>query len=430
MASPMAIGNSLSTKPSGYRALVCINLAGGNDSFNMLIPTNAAQYAAYSNARGDLALDRSNLIDLKGQTATGRSYSVHPGMPELQALYDKGEVAFVANVGALNRPLSGAELQSDIALGPQQLLSHTGQINHWQTCSSQSVSGWGGRTADLLQHILPSSDMPISIAMSGANIFQLGTKTLPYNYEFQKTHSLRSQRPVGVDFDFLTSQLAKTAYRNLHGASSNWPTNEITIDTKQSIGQQGKWTDLNAQFASDDFSQQLSKVARMISEVDPLKTGRQIFYVSFSGWDHHHQLLANQSIMLPALSQGLLSFRNALTELGMLKNVATFTASEFGRSLTSNGSGSDHGWGGHQLIMGGGVKGARVYGHYPELSSLNPLNIGHGVYAPSTSNEEYFSELAMWLGVPLSKIGYVLPNLQAFNLRKNNLANLGFFPEA
>jgi len=429
IASPVVMGNSLTAEASGYRALVCINLAGGNDSFNMLIPSDAGQYAAYQNARGNLALGRSNLIDLSGQSATGRAYSVHSGMPELRELYDNGEAAFVANVGALDKPLSGTELQSNIDFGPERLLSHAGQIDHWQTCSSQPqpTSGWGGRTADLLQHILPSNGVPICISMSGDNIFQLGANTLPYSCESKNIHSLSSQRPVGIDFDFVTGQLARTAYRNLHGASSNWPVIDIDIDAKNGSTEPHKSAELQSQFAGDNFSQQLLKVAQIIAEQDRVKSTRQIFYVSFSGWDHHHQLLPNQAMMLPALSQGLSSFRNALTELGLFENVTTFTASEFGRSLASNGSGSDHGWGGHQLIMGGGIHGGRVYGHYPELSSLNPLNIGYGVYAPTTSNDEYFAELALWLGVPLSKIGYVLPNLQAFNSRKKNVTKLGFF---
>ena len=431
-ASPMLMGSNRLSNTSGYRALVCINLAGGNDSFNMLVPSNTDQYSAYSNARSNLALSLSNLLNLSGDTAAGRSYSLHSGMPELRELYDNGEAAFVANVGALSRPLSAAELKSNIDFGPLQLLSHSGQISQWQTGSSQAItsSGWGGRTADLLQGIFPTSDIPISLSMSGANTFQLGKKTFPYDCEPPKIHTLISKRSVGIDFDFVTSQLAKEAYRNLHGASLNWPESAIPIDTKNGVGAydgREKSPDLQANFAQDHFSQQLSKVAQIISEQDPTKPARQIFYVSFSGWDHHHQLLSNQATMLPVLSKGLLSFRNALSELGMFEDVTTFTTSEFGRSLTSNGSGSNHGWGGHQIIMGGGIHGAQVYGHYPELSSLNPLNIGQGVYAPSTSNDQYFAELALWLGVPLSKISYVLPNLQAFNSPLDKSANLGFF---
>ena len=431
-ASPMLMGRSRLSKTSGYRALVCINLAGGNDSFNMLVPSNAEQYSAYSNARGNLALSRSNLLDLTSHNAAGRSYSLHSGMPELRALYDNGEAAFVANVGALSRPLSAAELKSAVDFGRLQLLSHSGQISQWQTASSHLVasSGWGGRTADVLQGIFRTGDIPINLSMAGANIFQLGKKTFPCDCEPPKILSAIAKGPVGIDFDFVTSQLAKKAHRDLHGASLNWPETAFTINTKNSFGTHGqreKSLDLQVKFAQDHFSQQLSKVAQIISEQDPAKPARQIFYVSFSGWDHHHQLLSHQSTMLPVLSKGLLSFRNALSEIGMFNEVTTFTTSEFGRSLASNGSGSDHGWGGHQIVMGGDIQGAQVYGHYPELSLFNPLNVGQGVYAPTTSNDQYFAELALWLGVPLSKIGYVLPNLQAFKPRLNKDANLGFF---
>ena len=432
IASPMIMGSSRLSRACGYRALVCINLAGGNDSFNMLVPSDASQYSAYSDARSNLALNRSNLLDLTGHTTTGRSYSLHPGMPELRELYDNGEAAFVANVGALNKPLSADELKSNVDFGPAQLLSHTAQISQWQNGSSQLItsSGWGGRTADLLQGIFPTGDIPISLSMSGANTFQLGKKTFPYDCEPPKIHSLISKRSVGIDFDFVTSQLAKEAYRNLHGASLNWPETAITIDTKNGVGaydERDRLPDLQTKFAQDHFSQQLSKVAQIISEQDPTKPARQIFYVSFSGWDHHHQLLSNQATMLPVLSQGLLSFRNALSVIGLFEDVTTFTASEFGRSLTSNGSGSDHGWGGHQIVMGGDIQGSQIYGQYPELSSSNPLHIGQGVYAPTTSNDQYFAELALWLGVPLSEIGYVLPNLQTFKSWLGRGANLGIF---
>ena len=419
LASPMTAGDKLLPEGSGYRALVCINLAGGNDSFNMLVPSDEVQYAAYSNARGNLALDRDDLIDLTNRAVSASSFSVHSGMSELQELYDKGDVAFLANVGALDRPLSRAELKSSLNIGPEKLLSHNGQIYGWQAGSShlQSSSGWGGRAADLLQHLFPSTDSPISVSMSGANLFQLGTKTLPCICQFSNMHSSISGHSVGVDFNYVISQLAKEGYCTAHGASSSWPETELNIDTKTGFGayvEREKYSDSRLESGQDYLSQQLSRVAHIISEQDPTKPVRQIFYVSFSGWDHHHQLLKNQAMMLPVLSQGLLSFRNALSDLGLFESVITFTVSEFGRSLTSNGSGSDHGCGGHQIVMGGGIRGGQVYGRYPKLSSLNPLNIGNGVYAPTTSNDQYFAKLALWLGVPLSKIDYVLPNLRAF----------------
>jgi uncharacterized protein (DUF1501 family) len=419
LASPLTLGDRLLPQDSGYRALVCINLAGGNDSFNMLVPSDECQYAAYSNARGNLALDRNNLIDLTNRAVTGSSFSVHSGMSEVQELYDKGDAAFVANVGALDRPISRAELKSRLNIGPEQLLSHTGQIYGWQAGSPdlQSSSGWGGRTADLLQHFFPSANSPVSVSMSGVNLFQLGSNTLPCICQSSNMYSSISEYSVGVDFDYVTRQLAEEGYRNAHGTSLSWPETNLNIDSKtrfEAYNERENYSDLRLNFGQDNFSQQLSRVAHILSEQDPTKPVRQIFYVSFSGWDHHHQLLKNQAMMLPVLSQGLLSFRNALSDLGLFESVITFTVSEFGRSLTSNGSGSDHGWGGHQIVMGGGVRGGQVYGRYPKLSPLNPLNIGNGVYVPTTSNDQYFAKLALWLGVPLSKINYVLPNFRAF----------------
>ena len=184
--------------------------------------------------------------------------------------------------------------------------------------------------------------------------------------------------------------------------------------------------DLETNFASDAFSQQLAEVARVIASRDVLGSRRQTFYVSFDGWDHHHNLLSNHATKLASLSRGLQSFRDALVEIGAFDDVTTFTISEFGRSLKSNGSGSDHGWGGHQIVMGGAVRGAQVYGRYPDLSPSNPLNIGDGIYAPTTSTDEYFAELALWLGLPAAQLDYVLPNLRTFHSASNKNPPLGF----
>ncbi|MCB1731318.1 MAG: DUF1501 domain-containing protein, partial [Halieaceae bacterium] len=136
--------------------------------------------------------------------------------------------------------------------------------------------------------------------------------------------------------------------------------------------------------------------------------------ITVGGWDHHDDVLPNQAAMLPMVSAGLLEFRNALRELAILDAVTTFTTSDFGRTLTSNGKGSDHGWGGHHIIMGGSVNGGAFYGDYPEISPGNPLDLGRGIYAPTTSVDEYFAELARWFGVPASDLPRVLPNVTRF----------------
>jgi uncharacterized protein (DUF1501 family) len=434
--SVSSLGSAANAAPElpGYRALVCICLAGGNDSFNMLVPTDAEQYGAYREARGNLALNRSDLLTLPGRTANGSRYSLHPGMPELRELYANGDAALVANVGTLKKPFNARALQSSNASLPTDLLSHSGQIGQWQTCSSESqpASGWAGRMADVLQQPYAHDTVSMNLSMAGANTLQLGNTTSTCSIDTIRTmRTGRLQTPVGVDFDFINRQMAeRIAHTGRAGsvqrkAARRKATEEKTRAAVARALQQAP--NLQSKFAADPFSQQLAAVAQIIAARDALKSRRQTFYVSFSGWDHHHQLLSSQAIMLPALSQGLLSFRDALVELGVFSDVTTFTVSEFGRSLESNGSGSDHGWGGHQIVMGDAIAGATIHGSYPELSHSNPLNIGGGVYAPTTSNDEYFSELALWMGVPLSQLDYVLPKLGAFRSRPGETAPLGLF---
>ena len=125
-------------------------------------------------------------------------------------------------------------------------------------------------------------------------------------------------------------------------------------------------------------------------------------------------MLENQANMLPGISAGLSEFHAALVEMNMLDAVTTFSISDFGRTLTSNGRGSDHGWGGHNIVMGGSVNGSQIYGQYPDLTPDNPLDVGRGRYLPTTSVDEFYAELALWYGVTPGDLSLVLPNIGRF----------------
>lgn len=242
------------------------------------------------------------------------------------------------------------------------------------------------------------------------------------------------QRPglsAGVDFSYVNQQLAEQAISAGRPGGIRRKTRLLDkVETEcRSIVEDAvaDSPEFKTRFASDSFSTDLEQVARIIAARDKLGSRRQIFFVHFDGWDHHHQLLKNQAILLPMLSRGLAAFRDALIENDAFDDVTTFTTSEFGRALESNQSGSDHGWGGHHIVMGGGVRGGRIFGDYPDLANGSPLDIGGGSFMPTTSMDEYLAELALWLGTPVSDIPYVLPDVSRFWSVSSRTSPLGMF---
>ncbi len=405
----------------GYRALVCILLAGGNDSYNMLVPIDNDQYGEYSAIRTDLALPQNELLALPGTASNGRSYGVHPGMPELQSLFANGDAALIANVGTLLEAFDAQAVESGIARLPLGLFSHADQINQWQTAvpDARIAQGWGGRIADLMQDINVQNGVSMNISLSGSNVFQSGNQISEYSIEaagdgapginaYDDGTDFGAFRKRMVD-DLLSVQqqniLRREYSRRLRGAID---AQSVFVDALQTA------PELTTSFSPGYFSQAMRQIARVIGSRDALGASRQTFFVTVGGWDHHDDVIDNQANMLPAISRGLQEFRNALVELGVFDEVTTFTTSDFGRTLTSNGKGSDHGWGGHHIVMGGSVNGGSIYGDYPLLSASSPLDVGRGVYAPTTSVDEYFAELATWFGVPAADLDLVLPNVRSF----------------
>ncbi|MEM8983454.1 MAG: DUF1501 domain-containing protein [Pseudomonadota bacterium] len=417
----LALSREAAAQQSGYRALVCVLLAGGNDSYNMLVPTSAAQYAEYAAIRSDLALPANELLALPGSTANGETYGVHPGMPELATLFNNGEAALIANVGTLLEALDAAAIEAGTARVPVGLFSHSDQINQWQTAApaDRIADGWGGRIADRLQGVNAANGISMNISLSGTNVFQSGLNSTEYSIG-PAGNGVVGINGYGESDEF--GQFRTTSIDALLGIEqSNLLRREYRQRLRTSIDAQSVFAAalsqapmLTTSFGAGPFSQALRQIARVISVRDGLGATRQTFFVTVGGWDHHDEVINNQAMMLPAISQGLIEFRNALVELGVFADVTTFTTSDFGRTLTSNGRGSDHGWGGHHVVMGGAVNGGQIYGDYPLLASNSPLDVGRGIYIPTTSIDAYFAELALWFGVSTADIDYVLPNLRAF----------------
>lgn len=415
-----------------YRALVCILLAGGNDSFNMLVPNDADQYGEYASLRSDLALPQSSLLPLAGTTNSGRNYALHPGMPEVQSLYASGDLAMIANVGTLIEGVDAASIEAGARV-PVGLFSHADQIAQWQTAQpdTRSAQGWGGRAADLLSSLNTANGISMNISLAGTNLFQAGNTTGGYAITPDANGAVGIiGYNDGSDFEEFRRRVIDNLLTVEH---DNLLRREYASRLRNSIDSQAVFTDAleitvgpSTSFSANPFSRALRQVARTIAARDELGACRQTFFIVAGGWDHHDEVLDNQARMLPLISQGLGEFRNAMIELGTHDQVTTFTSSDFGRTLTSNGKGSDHGWAGHHMVMGGAVNGGQTYGTYPLLSANSPLDVGRGIYIPTLSVDSYFAELALWLGVAPRDLDTVLPNVRNFYSPESTTPPLGF----
>jgi len=418
---------------SGYKALVCVLLAGGNDSFNLLVPIDNDQYGEYAGIRSDLALPQGDLLALPGTAPNGRRYGLHPGMPELQTLFANGDAALIANVGTLLEAFDPVAVENGTARLPLGLYSHSDQINQWQTAvpDDRIAQGWGGRVADLMQDVNLANGVSMNISLSGSNVFQAGSTVGEYSID-AAGDGARGINGYGDANDF--GAFRKRSIDELLAVQQqNVFRQEYSQRLRAAIDAQAVFVDaigtspaIATSFSGNYFSQALRQIARVIAARDALGASRQTFFVNVGGWDHHDEVLDNQAAMLPMISKGLAEFRDALVKLGVYDDVTTFTTSDFGRTLTSNGRGSDHGWGGHHVVMGGAVDGGTIYGTYPELSRSSPLDVGRGVYAPTTSIDEYFAELAIWFGVSASDLDRVLPNVRSFYLPGSVDLPIGF----
>jgi uncharacterized protein (DUF1501 family) len=408
------------TSAADYKALVCVFLYGGNDGNNMLVPYDTASYSSYAAARTDLAIPQELLLPLTVQNA-GRSFGFHPSLAELQPLFNEGKLAVITNVGTLVAPVTKAELLSGSAAVPPNLLSHADQAVQWQTSVSgpQSPTGWGGRTADLLQSLNSNSKVSLTISIAGTNMFEVGKSVTPYRISPNGTIAL-GKRPFK---NALQELLALPNYNLFEQAYSD--------TVVRSIGSNDLLTAafastpaLQTSFPITALGQQLKMVAKLIGGRLGLDMRRQIFFCAIQGYDTHGAQLPAQANLLAELSEALSAFYSATVEMGVDAQVTTFTASDFGRTFRCHGTGSDHAWGNHQLVLGGAVRGGLLYGGFPTLEIGGPDDaVDSGRWIPTTSVDEFSATLASWFGIASSDLPTVFPNIGRF--ANPNLGFLG-----
>ncbi|MGE9289593.1 MAG: DUF1501 domain-containing protein [Puniceicoccales bacterium] len=422
--------------PSGgdYKALVCLFFAGGSDSYNMLLPYGDSEYAEYAAIRKDLALSKAGgeILPLTLNQPIGKDLGIHSGMPEIQALCNAGNAAWLANVGTLVQPTSKEQYQAESVILPLGLYSHADQIRQWQTSVPQDTSsiGWGGRTADLLHSLNDSENISMNISIAGNNTWQSGNQVFEYvvstegstgrdryDYTWGVNPAMSSAIDSQLDHDY-QNLFVDTFAKKGKGAMDAHEEFSAAIDQN---------TPLSTTFPEENsLADQLRMVARTIQAHSALNMRRQTFFVQVGGWDHHDEVLGTMATMLPQVSEAVDAFYNALTEINEANNVTLFTASDFGRTLTSNGAGSDHAWGGNHFVVGGAVNGGQVYGTYPDLYEGNLHDTGRGRLIPTTSVDEYFGELALWFGVSPQDLPTVLPNVTNFYTPSAFQGPLGF----
>ncbi len=411
--------NVLAGNATDYRALVCLFLSGGADSFNMVVPSGTPEYDEYAQIRRDLALPQNILLPITPATSDGKSYGLHPNLVELQTLFGQNDVAFLNNVGTLVEPITLQQYWDGSARRPLGLFSHSDQIMHWQTSvpDSRSASGWAGRMADILGALNTNQNISMNISLSGNNTFQSGDLTAHYTITANGSRGLR-----GYGGQSLSDQVRTTAVDSILAMTYQHLFERAFADRMRSAidahlefsAAIASLPPLQTVFSQTGLSQQFRMVAQTIQARQILGLCRQTFFIEFGGWDHHDEVIVNQENMLPVVSAALSEFQSAMVELGVENDVTTFTSSDFGRTLTSNGRGSDHAWGGNHIIMGGAVLGGDFYGRYPDLYEGNSLDTGRGRLIPTTSTDEYFAELALWFGVPRQDLELVLPNIRRF----------------
>ena len=433
-----------------YKALVCIFLAGGNDSNNLVLPTIQAEYDNYAEIRTPvLAIPQSAILPVSSLNSDGHEYGLHPCCPELQTLFGEGKLAMLFNTGTLVHPLTRAQYKSGQFAKPPQLFSHSDQVTQWQTSvpDQPPLTGWGGRCADLLAAVQPGAPISLSVTLSGANTFEVGNTVSQYSVSSSGAIALSGVS--GARLQALTNILG-LSYPNMQAqayagvAKHSIDTGTLLNNAIAATSSATYWTTpfpatitppTGGNAFNSALSQQLKMVARLIEAGHrAVASGgfgmkRQIFFCQVGGYDLHtnqtpgptNTTIGSHANLLSELSQCMLAFQRAMEQLGLANNVTAFTSSDFGRTFPSNGQGSDHGWGSHHLILGGAVKGQRTYGMFPTLAVNGPDDTSTGRWIPTTAIDQYFATLATWFGVDNGNLATVFPNIGRFST-----SNLGF----
>lgn len=418
-----AADNSLGNTQD-YKALVCIYLEGGCDGFSLIVPTGTYEHEVFASARGSLAVPHNELIGLQGGASP---VGLHPDATALQPLYDEGRLAMIANVGTLIEPTTPEQYNNNAVSLPAQLFSHSDQAIQWQQLQGRdrAKEGWGAKAAEMLSGV-QERDYLTSISLAGSNYWQSGLGQRPFT--MTESGLLNYQ---GMDDMSDWQQPRRTAFEQLLNVPRQHVFSKAYADLQKHAisvtSELGQVLESNAGLFEDQpegngLAGSLNMVAQLIAAQEQLGLRRQIYFVSMGGFDVHDNQSKEQPELFRELTTALAFFQEKMDLMGKSDSVTAFTASDFGRSLTPNGDGTDHGWGNHLMAFGGAVNGGDIYGTLPTLQVDGPDSVHRGRILPTTSATQYAATLLRWLGLNETELDSVLPSLANFDNR-----DLGLF---
>lgn len=433
----LASFNAFAADTSDYKALVCVFLKGGMDGHDLLIPYDLSSWGKFETIREPIlsAFDtepdglsvrrRDNLIALASDSSSGiisdgREFSLSQEMLEVADLYHANKLAFVGNVGPLLEPITRQQIDNGGGALPPRLFSHNDQQSIWQAGQPEGASsGWGGRFGDIMQASGANSNATFTtITTNGSSIFVGGNDV--NGFELSTSGGKTISGVSGAPSAFTTAY--NNNLRGINKSRSRLIRNDImdmtndAIDNNILISQAfGSSASPTESFPSTSLGDQLAVVAQMIANRDTLGMKRQIFIVGDRGYDTHSNQASALGLKHIEISQAMNAFYNETVNMGLENNITTFTASDFGRSLVPNTTGTDHGWGNHHMVMGGAVNGGNIFGNVPEAEVGHDYEFGRGRLIPQTSVEQYASPMARWFGLTAAETLEALPNLSSFD---------------
>ncbi|MFT4111474.1 DUF1501 domain-containing protein [Silvibacterium sp.] len=398
----------------GYKAIVCITLEGGNDGNNTVVPLESSLYNQYTSLRQTLALSQSQLHQVQCATS-GTLLGLHPSLTNLASIFSQGNASIIANCGPMDQPLTKAQLQADATLLPELFGSHPAAIAQWESATTDAypTSGWGGRIADQITSL--SGSLPPVISVTGVSTFTVGESI----QSISAMKSAYGSQTLPAALAAPAAEIAALDQQSANTLIEQSANMRIQANNLQSILQQSltAGSTFKTTFPTSTLGQNLLTAAQAINGRSVVGASRQIFYCSTGNFDTHGAQVGTQATLLSDLDASLGAFVAAMQEIGMLNDVLIVTLSDFGRTMQSNSSdGSDHGWGNHQFVIGGGLTGRQLIGSLPDFDLGGSQDYtGQGVWIPTIATQQISGAIASWFGLTSSQIASIFPNLAAFS---------------